>query len=85
MIPIEDLDIRNTDMKYESPITYHSKDMANVKVFADRKMDKPKTICPCSFNTWNKKIFSQTLLYYTCSTITSVEKKKIKLPKGFRN
>jgi hypothetical protein len=23
-------------MKYESPITYHSKDMANVKVFADR-------------------------------------------------
>jgi hypothetical protein len=25
--------IRNTHMKYESPITYHSKDMANVKVF----------------------------------------------------
>jgi hypothetical protein len=24
-------------MKYESPITYHSKDMANVKVFADRQ------------------------------------------------
>jgi hypothetical protein len=22
-------------MKYESPITYHSKDMANVKVFAE--------------------------------------------------
>jgi hypothetical protein len=24
-------------MKYESPIAYHSKDMANVKVFADRQ------------------------------------------------
>jgi hypothetical protein len=27
-------------MKYVNPITYHSKDMANVKVFAD---DKQKT------------------------------------------
>jgi hypothetical protein len=27
-------------MKYESPITYHSKDMANVKVFEDRQTDK---------------------------------------------
>jgi hypothetical protein len=27
-------------MKYESPITYHSKDMANVKVFAERQTDK---------------------------------------------
>ena len=26
-------------MKYESLITYHSKDMANVKVFADRQTD----------------------------------------------
>jgi hypothetical protein len=26
-------------MEYESPITYHSKDMANVKVFADRQTD----------------------------------------------
>jgi hypothetical protein len=26
-------------VKYESPITYHSKDMANVKVFADRQAD----------------------------------------------
>jgi hypothetical protein len=24
-------------MKYESPITCHSKDMANVKVYADRR------------------------------------------------
>jgi hypothetical protein len=27
-------------MKYESPITCHSKDMANVKVFADRQTDR---------------------------------------------
>jgi hypothetical protein len=26
-------DVRNMHTKYESPITYHSKDMANVKVF----------------------------------------------------
>jgi hypothetical protein len=26
-------------MKYEIPITSHSKDMANVKVFADRQTD----------------------------------------------
>jgi hypothetical protein len=46
-------------MKYESPITYHWKDMANVKVFADRQTDeqtdrqtdRPKTICPRSLDT----------------------------------
>jgi hypothetical protein len=27
-------------MKYESPVIYHSKDMANVKVFANRQMDR---------------------------------------------
>jgi hypothetical protein len=27
-------------MEYESPITYHSKDMANVKVLADRQTDR---------------------------------------------
>ena len=27
-------------MKYESSITYHSKGMANVKVFTDKQMDK---------------------------------------------
>jgi hypothetical protein len=27
-------------MKYESPITYHSKEIANVKVFADRQTDR---------------------------------------------
>jgi hypothetical protein len=26
-------------MKYESPIIYHSKDMVNVKVFADKQTD----------------------------------------------
>jgi hypothetical protein len=53
-------------MKYKSPITYHSKDIAKVKdfkkwvklqdqghkvknyvkIFADRQMDRPKTIFP---------------------------------------
>jgi hypothetical protein len=33
------LAIRNTHMKYESSITCHSKDMANVVVFADRQTD----------------------------------------------
>jgi hypothetical protein len=42
--------IRNTHMKYEIPITWHSKDMANVKVFADRQTDRPKTMCPRSFD-----------------------------------
>jgi hypothetical protein len=32
--------IRNTHMKYESHITYHSKDMANGKVFKDKKTDR---------------------------------------------
>jgi hypothetical protein len=27
-------------MEYESSITYHSKDMANVKVFADRQTNR---------------------------------------------
>jgi hypothetical protein len=27
-------------MEYESPITCHSKDMTNVKVFADRQTDR---------------------------------------------
>jgi hypothetical protein len=40
LVPIERLVIRNTHTKYESPITCHSKDMANVKVFADRQIDK---------------------------------------------
>jgi hypothetical protein len=31
---------RNTHIKYESPITYHSKDTANVKVSAERQTDR---------------------------------------------
>ena len=31
-------------MKYESLITYHYKDIANIKVSADRQTDRPKTI-----------------------------------------
>jgi hypothetical protein len=46
-------------MKYESLITYHSKDMANFKVFADRQTDeqtdRSKTICPQSFDMWGHK------------------------------
>jgi hypothetical protein len=40
-------------MTYESFITYHSKDMANDKVFADtnKQTDRPKAICPRSFDT----------------------------------
>jgi hypothetical protein len=37
LVPIEGLVIRNTHMKYESPLTYHSKDMANIRVFADKQ------------------------------------------------
>ena len=43
-------------MKYEGPNSYQSKDMANVKVFADKngqtdgptdgQTDGPKTVCP---------------------------------------
>jgi hypothetical protein len=42
-------------MKYESPVTYHSKDIANGKVFADRRQtDRPKTTCP-----WGIKMGSE--------------------------
>jgi hypothetical protein len=43
-------------MKYESPTTYHSKDMANMaNVKTNRQTDRPKTICPRSFDTRHKK------------------------------
>ena len=38
------------NVKYESPITYQSKAMANVKVFADKHTDRPNTICPRSID-----------------------------------
>jgi hypothetical protein len=46
MVPIERSCHKNTHIKYESLITYHSKDMANIKVFEDRQMDRLKTIFP---------------------------------------
>jgi hypothetical protein len=50
---LKGLVIRNTHMKYESPVTYHSKDMANVKVFADKQTDgQAKNYSPRSFDTW---------------------------------
>jgi hypothetical protein len=52
-------------MKYESLITYHSKDMATVKVFADRQTnrqtDRPKTICP-DLSIRGHKNIEQTVL-----------------------
>jgi hypothetical protein len=44
-------------MKYESPITYHSKDMANVKVFADTKRQKgQKLYAPNLSIQWHEKV-----------------------------
>jgi hypothetical protein len=51
-------------MNYESPITYHSKDMANVKVFADRQTDKQtgkKLYAPDLSIRGHKKIYFRTL------------------------
>ena len=50
LVPTEGLVTKFTHVKHESPISYKSKDMANVKVFADkqtyRHTDGPKAICP---------------------------------------
>jgi hypothetical protein len=52
-------------VKYESPITNHSRDIAKVKLFADRQKDLPKTICPLSFDTGAKKsCLDYTVLIY---------------------
>ena len=49
---IDDLDIgikeKNTNKKYESSITYHSKVMGNVNSFEEKHTDRTKTICPQS-------------------------------------
>ena len=58
-------------MKYDSSITYHSKAMANVNVFADKQMDRwtklmdrRKTISPdLSMQGLKKIIFSAFSLY----------------------
>ena len=53
---------RNIYVKYESCITYHSKAMANVKVFSDKHTERrPKTICPWwrrhkNLHVWSGKI-----------------------------
>ena len=56
LVPTERSITRYTHVKYEGPKAYQSKDMANVKVFAEKKTDKcterqmdgPKPICPRS-------------------------------------
>jgi hypothetical protein len=55
-------------MKYESPITYHSKDMANVKVFADRqtKHGQAKNYMPPIFRYGGIK---KLAINNTCITI----------------
>jgi hypothetical protein len=54
-------------MKYESPITCHSKDMTNVKVFADRQTDGrtgQKLYAPDLSIQGHKNSFIKTLLLY---------------------
>jgi hypothetical protein len=54
-------------MKYESLITYHSKDMANVKGFADRQTDRPKTSgCVHSFTSGKDDVFTNGYYWYHC-------------------
>ena len=47
---------RNIHVKYERSITYHSNAMANVKVFADKQTDRPKTVCARSIDEWGSKM-----------------------------
>ena len=52
-------------MKYESPITYHSRDMANVKNFADRRTGEnfmPPIFRYGGIKTHNMWSFIQNLL-----------------------
>ena len=42
---------RYTQVKYDGHDCYQSKDMANVKVFADKQTDGPKNICTQSMDT----------------------------------
>ena len=39
---------QGVSMRNKKTITYHSKAMGNVKVVADNKTDRPKTVCPRS-------------------------------------
>ena len=49
-------------MKYESSITYHSKTMANVQVFADKQTDRPKTVCPQSIDARHENVCKLEML-----------------------
>ena len=53
-------------LKYEGPNSYQSKDMANVKVFAGKQTDGPKTICPGSIEAGAQK---SNNLYFTIPNI----------------
>jgi hypothetical protein len=58
-------------MKYESPITCHSKDIANVKVFADRQTDgQAKNYMPPIFRYRGikRKIFLKNFDFDSCIT-----------------
>ena len=51
-------------MKYESSITYHSKAMANVKVFVDKRTDRPKTTCTYMPRVRIHQPFSRTFFVF---------------------
>ena len=56
-------------VKNESSITYHSKPMANVKVFANKQMDRQtnrlaKNYMPPIYGCWSIKIWSPVLAYH---------------------
>ena len=61
LVPTEGLVIGYTHVKCEDPNSYQSKDMANVKVFADRQTDGPKTICLPIYH--NQKKCSRKMLH----------------------
>ena len=77
-------------VKYEGPNSYQSKDLANVKVFADKQTDWLKTICPRSIyvGAWvtvlfSKSLYQITIYWFSTTSMTQrafenilVEKKK---------
>ena len=68
LVPTEGLVTRYTHVKYEGRKSYQSKDMANVKVFADKQMD---TLT----NVWAKNYMP---LIYRCRGIKIVNESKFK-------
>jgi hypothetical protein len=55
-------------MKYESPITCHSKDMANVKVFADKQTGQ-KLYAPDLSIRGHKKNYNKPFYYCINDTL----------------